>query len=52
MLSESVTRACFKNKAIIILGPRQVGKTTLVAEILKKLKVSFLHLNGDESDIR
>lgn len=33
-----------------MLGPRQVGKTTLIHECLKGKK--FLHLNGDDPDTR
>lgn len=40
----------FKGKAIIILGPRQVGKTTLILELLKKKE--HLFLNGDDPAIR
>lgn len=36
-------------KAIIIYGPRQVGKTTLCQEILKKLNLKTLSINADVS---
>lgn len=36
-----------KGKAIIILGPRQVGKTTLVKSIAEASDPDFLYLNGD-----
>jgi predicted AAA+ superfamily ATPase len=39
-----------KGKAIILIGPRQVGKTTLLLECLKGKE--FLFLNGDDSEIR
>ena len=39
-----------KGKAIIILGPRQVGKTTLINSLLKDEKVLFL--NGDDPSVR
>ena len=44
----------FKNKAIIIYGARQVGKTTMIESILKTYiqKNEVLFLNGDELDIR
>ncbi|MCK4311409.1 MAG: ATP-binding protein [Candidatus Cloacimonetes bacterium] len=39
-------------KIIIIMGPRQVGKTTLAREIERELNVKSLWLNGDEPDTR
>lgn len=39
-----------QGKAIVLLGPRQVGKTTLIYECLKGKE--FLHLNGDDPDTR
>jgi predicted AAA+ superfamily ATPase len=40
----------FKGKAIILLGPRQVGKTTLIQELLEEKE--HLFLNGDDPAIR
>lgn len=37
------------NKGIIVYGARQVGKTTLVNEIIKKLNLKTLVINGDQS---
>ncbi len=56
----TVKNKLFKNKAIIIYGPRQVGKTTLVETILAELKEEppgiksseITILNGDDSDVR
>ena len=42
----------YKGKAIIILGARQVGKTTLMENILEGLNRPVLSLNGDEADVR
>lgn len=36
-----------KGKVIIILGPRQVGKTTLVKSLASKIDAEYLYLNGD-----
>lgn len=44
-------KADFK-KAILLVGPRQVGKTTLVKRIAEKLGSGFLYLNGDETAIQ
>lgn len=42
---------CFKKKTIILIGPRQVGKTTLLKRLEQKLSVQSLWLNADEGDI-
>jgi hypothetical protein len=42
----------FKKKTIIIYGARQVGKTTLVESMVRKLKKKSLPLNGDDADVR
>ena len=39
-----------KGKAIILIGPRQVGKTTLIKEIINTDK--HLFLDGDDSTVR
>jgi uncharacterized protein len=38
----------FKGKAILVFGARQVGKTSLIRNTIKKNP--FLWLNGDEPD--
>jgi hypothetical protein len=50
LLSKHVEKNAFKDKAIVIIGPRQVGKTTLLQEYLKGKEA--LSLNGDDPDIR
>lgn len=42
----------FEGKAIILLGPRQAGKTTLIESILREREEKILELNGDEADVR
>ncbi len=42
----------FQNKSIIIFGPRQVGKTTLLNLLSNKLEKKTLYLNCDEPDVR
>jgi predicted AAA+ superfamily ATPase len=41
----------FKGKALLIFGPRQVGKTTFVQNLIADLNKKTLFLNGDESDV-
>ncbi|HEY4288968.1 MAG TPA: ATP-binding protein [Puia sp.] len=49
---EQIKKDIFKGKAIIITGPRQVGKTTLLQAIMKESESKVLYLNCDEPDIR
>ena len=49
---ETLTKSkLFKGKAIIVLGPRQTGKTTLLNKILEEQE-DFLFLNGDDLNVR
>ena len=49
---QQIIKNLFKGKAIIITGPRQVGKTTLLQAIMKESERKVLYLNCDEPDIR
>lgn len=51
-LEKEIKKHLFKKKAIIIYGARQVGKTTLVNNLLEHLPGRKLFLNGDDADIR
>ena len=51
-LQELIEVFLFKKKTIIIYGARQVGKTTLVEELVKNLTEQTLFLNGDDADVR
>jgi len=51
-LEDIILAHLFKKKAIILYGARQVGKTTLVEALVKKLDKKTLLLNGDDADIR
>lgn len=50
-LKEKIINSCFKGKVILIIGARQVGKTTLLKEVVKELTVDHSWLNADEADI-
>ncbi len=42
----------YKGKALILLGARQVGKTTLMEDLKNKINTDTLFLNADDSDVR
>ena len=52
LLQKTIEKYLFNGKAIIIFGPRQVGKTTLLQMISEKTEKKTLYLNCDEPDIR
>jgi predicted AAA+ superfamily ATPase len=50
ILSQNIQDVLYKNKAVILLGARQTGKTTLLKHLLEN-KDNTLWLNGDEADV-
>lgn len=50
-LSKNITEKLHKNKAIILLGARQVGKTTLLKNLIKDTK-NVLWINADNIEDR
>ncbi len=51
-LEDSIRLRLFKGKAIIIYGPRQSGKTTLVEQLTRDYSDTTLFLSGDDQDVR
>lgn len=49
---EQVKGNLFKGKAIILTGPRQVGKTTLLRKLMEESESKSIYLNCDEPDVR
>lgn len=49
-LFANLKKRMFKGKAIMLMGPRQVGKTTLIRSLLEGK--DFLFLDGDDPDVR
>lgn len=47
-LTNRISEKLFKGKAILIFGPRQSGKTTLVKSMLRDIHKKVLYVNGDE----
>ncbi|MBK9720096.1 MAG: ATP-binding protein [Saprospiraceae bacterium] len=52
ILIEEVQSKIGHGKAIIIMGPRQAGKSTLLAQLAKQTDRKYILLDCDESDIR
>lgn len=51
-IEPKIEKAIFQGKVIVLYGPRQAGKTTLVKEIQKKYPDESVYLSCDEPDIR
>ncbi len=49
-LQQLIEGSFYKRKAILVFGARQVGKSTLIDQLLKKK--DYLYLNGDDADVR
>lgn len=52
IIQRNIEESLFKGKVIIIYGARQVGKTTLVKEIMADSDKESMYLNCDEPDVR
>ncbi|SFU15874.1 hypothetical protein SAMN04489724_4485 [Algoriphagus locisalis] len=50
-LCQTIINACSQGKVILLLGARQVGKTTLLREVIKQTQVPYSWFNADEADI-
>lgn len=51
-LQEKVENRLFDGKALVIIGARQVGKTTLVKRILETRKTEVQFFDGDDPTVR
>jgi len=51
-LKSTIFNKIGKNKVILLLGTRRVGKTWLIDEITKEAKVEYLSLNGEDQDVQ
>lgn len=51
-LQHTIETKLFQRKAIIVIGARQVGKSTLLNQIAAKQDIAILHLNCDEPEVR
>jgi predicted AAA+ superfamily ATPase len=49
---QKIEKELFTGKVILILGPRQVGKSTLTEILLEKSTISHTVFSGDDADVR
>lgn len=52
MIFEVVQKRFFQGKVLVLTGPRQVGKTTLLKQLVAATAEPALWLNADEPDVR
>ena len=52
ILQKEIEKNLFQKKVILVIGARQIGKTTLLKQVIKNREEKSLWLNADESDIR
>ena len=52
LLKNLIEKKIYRNKAIIVIGPRQVGKTTLLKMLVSETKKKVIEWNCDEPDVR
>lgn len=52
LISSALKKKFFRGKAVIIVGPRQVGKTTLLKMLAEEIDRKVLVWNCDEPDVR
>ena len=52
LLRNLIEKRLYRNKAIIIVGPRQIGKTTLLRMLVADTQRKVLMWNCDEPDVR
>ena len=52
LLKTSLSARLNDRKALIILGPRQCGKTTLIHDLIKDLQGNYAIWNGDDFQVR
>jgi uncharacterized protein len=51
-ISKSISAKLADNKAVILFGPRQVGKSTLLTQLSTQFRKPVLWMNGDDADVR
>ena len=51
IIEDQVIKSLVPNKVVILLGPRRVGKTVLIKQVIEKLNEPYLLLNGEDFSV-
>ncbi|MEM7009167.1 MAG: ATP-binding protein [Thermodesulfobacteriota bacterium] len=51
-IKQQILKRLVPNKVIVLLGPRRVGKTVLINQLLEKTSEPYMLLNGENIDVR
>ncbi|MCB0541799.1 MAG: AAA family ATPase, partial [Bacteroidetes bacterium] len=51
IIEDQVIENLTPQKVIILLGPRRVGKTILIKQVLEKVNEPYLLLNGEDFSV-
>jgi len=51
-IKENIIKKLQANKVVVLYGPRRIGKTTLVKDILEDIKEEYLFLNGENNSVQ
>ena len=51
IIEDQVIKSLVPNKVLILLGPRRVGKTVLIKQVIQKLNEPYLLLNGKDFSV-
>ena len=52
IIQQEIEKNLFKNKVLLLIGARQIGKTTLLKKVLQNCTEKSLWLNADEYDVK
>ena len=51
-IEDEVVKYLRPNKVVVLLGPRRVGKTVLIQQLLDRVSEPYLLLHGEDQDVR
>ncbi len=51
IVEKQILKSLVPNKVVVLVGPRRVGKTILLNQIIKKIKEPYLLLSGEDFEV-